>query len=78
MVFGRLVHETIEDIHKAALRGESNIINEDNITGWFNTNYEAITLAEHSYLSESQRNVALRQVINYANKQKDWSIITKG
>ena len=75
MVFGRLVHETIEDIHKAALRGESNIITEDNITGWFNTNYEAITLAEHSYLSESQRNVALRQVINYANKQKDWSII---
>lgn len=75
MVFGRLVHETIEDIHKAALRGESNIINEDNIRGWFNTNYEAITLAEHSYLSEGQRNVALRQVINYANKQKDWSII---
>ena len=34
-----------------------------------------ITLTEHSYLPESQRNVALRQVINYANKQKDWSII---
>ena len=75
MVFGRLVHETIEDIHKAALRGESQIINEENITGWFNTNYESITLAEHSYLSESQRSVALRQVISYANRQKDWSII---
>lgn len=75
MVFGRLVHETIEDIHKAALRGEVHNINEENITGWFNTNYESITLAEHSYLSESQKAVALKQVINYANRQKDWSII---
>ena len=31
LIFGMLVHETIEDIHRAALRNESHSINADNI-----------------------------------------------
>lgn len=76
LMFGKLVHETIEDIHKAALRGESDLITKDNIQSWFDVNYDALSKAEHSYLSKPQRDVALRQVINYADRQKGkWSVI---
>ncbi|NLB56116.1 MAG: ATP-dependent helicase, partial [Lentisphaerae bacterium] len=39
MLFGMLVHQTIEDIHRAALRHEEHLINPENIIGWFDTNY---------------------------------------
>lgn len=74
-MFGKLVHETIEDIHKAALRNESQLITADNIQSWFDANYDALTLSEHSYLSKPQRDVALTQVLNYAERQTDWSVI---
>lgn len=75
VMFGKLVHETIEDIHKAALRNESQLITADNIQSWFDANYDALTLSEHSYLSKPQRDVALTQVLNYAERQTDWSVI---
>ena len=37
MIFGMLVHETIEDVHRAALRKEEATITADNVTKmvWF-------------------------------------------
>ena len=35
MIFGRLVHETIEDVHRAAIRNEESTITEENVTKWF-------------------------------------------
>lgn len=67
-IFGQLVHATIEDIHKAALRGESEIINNENIEKWFFENYETILTREHTYLSDNVRQAALNQVLRYANK----------
>lgn len=69
MIFGTLVHETIEDIHKAAIKGETNTITEENITKWFDSNYASISKAEHSYLAEPQKQAALKQVLRYAEKQ---------
>ena len=68
-LFGTLVHATIEDIHKAAMRGESSSITEDNIKQWFNDNYETISKKEHAYLKESARIVALKQVMKYVDRQ---------
>ena len=68
-LFGTLVHATIEDIHKAAMRGESSFITEDNIKQWFNENYETISKKEHAYLKESARIVALKQVMKYVDRQ---------
>lgn len=68
-LFGTLVHATIEDIHKAAMRGESSSITEDNIKQWFNENYETISKKEHAYLKESARIVALKQVMKYVDRQ---------
>lgn len=62
---GSLLHQTIEDIHKAVLRGESNLLTDENIESWFNTNYQLLIKQLHSYLNEPQREAILRQVLNY-------------
>lgn len=66
-LFGTLVHHTIEDIHKAAIRGDISSINEANVQNWFNINYEAICQKEHDYLDERVKKAALRQVLNYVS-----------
>ncbi len=76
MLFGMVVHQTIEDIHKAALRHEEHLITEDGITRWFDANYTSLSKSERSYLAEPQRRAALRQVLRYAERQADsWDTI---
>ena len=68
---GSLLHETIEDIHKAVLRGEQDTLTDENIALWFNINYQLLVKQLHSYLAEAQRNAILRQVLNYRDKNND-------
>lgn len=68
-LFGTLVHETIEDIHRAALRNEAGKITPDNISDWFDSNYASLVKTEHCYLAQQQRNAALKQVLRYADRQ---------
>lgn len=68
MMFGTLVHETIEDVHRAAIRGEVDQITNDNIASWFESNYNSLVKSEHTYLAEPQRNAALNQVKRYAER----------
>lgn len=76
MIFGMLVHETIEDVHRAALRKEEATITADNVTKWFDANYASISKTEHTYLAEPQRAAALNQVLRYVERQRgDWSLI---
>lgn len=76
MLFGTLVHETIEDVHKTVLRHEEQKITEDNIRQWFNSNYVTLTKTEHSYLAEPQKEAALQQVLRYVDRQNgNWSRI---
>lgn len=75
-LFGTLVHQTIEDIHKTVLRNDTESITEDNIREWFNINYDTASRLNNSYLSESQRESALSQVYAYVDGVKDdWSFI---
>lgn len=69
MLFGMLVHQTIEDIHRAALRKEEHLITLDNVNSWFDINYTSLTKTERTYLAEPQRNAALKQVLRYAERQ---------
>ncbi|MCM1333648.1 MAG: ATP-dependent helicase [Bacteroides sp.] len=74
--FGTLVHQTIEDIHKSALRHEEHLITAENIEKWFNSNYNSITKREHTYLAEPQLKAALGHVMRYVERQGgDWSRI---
>ena len=76
MLFGTLVHETIEDIHRAALRHEEQTITEENVSRWFDSNYVSLTKTEHTYLAGPQREAALKQVLRYVERQHgDWSQI---
>ncbi|MGI5871853.1 MAG: ATP-dependent helicase [Bacillota bacterium] len=76
MLFGTLVHETIEDIHRAAIRNEEAKITPENITNWFDSNYVSLIKTEHSYLAEPQRMAALKQVLRYAERQSGkWDVI---
>lgn len=75
-VFGTLVHQTIEDVHRAVLRHEEQSITTDNIQKWFEANYSSISKSEHTYLAEPQLIAALGQVNAYVNRQGgDWSRI---
>lgn len=76
MIFGMLVHSTIEDIHKAAIRGDVAQITQENIVKWFNNNYNSISKAEKSYLAEPQKQAALQQILRYVEQQnRKWNKI---
>lgn len=62
-MFGSLVHQTIEDIHKTCLRGES--VSEAQIESWFASNYTSLSLSMKTYLDETRRESALKQVKRY-------------
>ena len=75
-LFGTLVHETIEDVHRAAMRKEVNTITPENIRMWFDTNYGTLSKNEHSYLGQKQLEAAYRQVLRYVERNgRDWSKI---
>lgn len=55
MLFGQLVHQTIEDIHKAVLREQPETVTEDNIRLWFDVNYANLSHKERVYLAPQIR-----------------------
>ncbi len=69
VLFGSLVHHTIEDIHRAILEKE-NFTTAD-IENWFEQNYKALLLSGLRPISKTQKEVALKQVINYYYQNKD-------
>ena len=76
VIGGSLLHQTIEDIHKAVLRGEQSSLTDDNITSWFNTNYALLVKQLRSYLHEEQQKAILKQVLRYRDNNKDrWVLI---
>ena len=76
VLFGMLVHQTIEDIHRAAIRKEVHLINPDQIEKWLHHNYHTLSDKENLYLGKGQIGAALKQVLQYAEAQKDnWGTI---
>jgi DNA helicase-2/ATP-dependent DNA helicase PcrA len=76
ILFGTLVHQTIEDIHKTVLRGEESTLSEEKISRWFDTNYAYLTKRERVYLAPPVKIAALRQVLNYYHRRNgNWSTI---
>lgn len=75
-LFGQVVHQTIEDIHKAALRGEVNRITPYHIERWLNANHMTLSQVEHAKLPPRQLEAALKQILRYVERQHgDWSRI---
>lgn len=73
ILFGTLVHQTIEDIHKAVLRGDDHKITTEQIDLWFQTNYANISQKERVYLAEPVLRIARRHVATYVDReQSNW------
>jgi len=70
MLFGTLVHNTLEDVHATALRGEAETITPAKIIAWFNRNYDLLSRKERVYLAEPARRAALNQVLRYFEREK--------
>ncbi|RJX30884.1 MAG: ATP-dependent helicase [Oxalobacter sp.] len=69
MLFGTLVHQTIEDIHKTVLRGEESKINSDAIKAWFSANYAMLSKKERVYLAPSSQMAALGHILRYYERE---------
>ncbi len=69
-LFGTLVHETIEDVHRAAMRHETETITPENIRQWLDTNYTTLSKSEHAYLGEKQVDAAYNQVLRYVERME--------
>jgi DNA helicase-2/ATP-dependent DNA helicase PcrA len=77
MLFGTLVHQTIEDIHKSILNGGESQISEKNITNWFEENYDLLSKSSRISLAPSTKKAALDQVLKYAEREKDnWNLVS--
>ncbi|WP_251879714.1 ATP-dependent DNA helicase [Achromobacter sp. Marseille-Q4954] len=76
MLFGTLVHQTIEDIHKTVLRGEEATITFDGIKSWFAANYALLSKKERVYLAPSSQQAALLHVLRYYERENgNWDRI---
>ncbi|MBF6650214.1 ATP-dependent DNA helicase [Methylobacter sp. BlB1] len=69
MLFGTLVHQTIEDIHKTILRGEEHAISTDVIRSWFSANYAMLSKKERVYLAPSSLQAALQHILRYYERE---------
>lgn len=69
MLFGTLVHQTIEDIHKTVLRGEEASLTAETIATWFSANYALLSKKERVYLAPSSQHAALQHVLRYYERE---------
>jgi DNA helicase II / ATP-dependent DNA helicase PcrA len=69
-LFGTLVHQTIEDVHKAVLRGEPEIVTTDQVSAWFETNYYYLSRRERQYLNGLAKAAALRHIQGYVKRER--------
>lgn len=69
MIFGTLVHQTIEDIHKTVLRGEAKRVTPEQIETWFDVNYQNLIKKERVYLAPPTLQAALGHVQRYVARE---------
>lgn len=69
-MFGTLVHQTIEDIHKAVMRGDGASITLDQIDSWLSINYQYLSKSERQYLAPQSLRAVKDHVLRYYEREK--------
>jgi len=76
ILFGTLVHETIEDVHKQVLSGNTQNVTHENMQAWLKENYHQLSKQQGVYLRETSLDSILNHVENYVEyASKDWNRI---
>ena len=76
ILFGTLVHQTIEDVHKAVLAGEADSIDEARVHYWLDANYRSLSKATRTYLAQGALGAVADHVLRYVERAgRDWSAI---
>ena len=70
MLFGELVHETIEDVHRAVLKGEKDVLQPAILYGWLMANYSSLAKKENTWLSQNSLQEAFRELQAYVDHRK--------
>src|SRR5438132_5208745 len=69
--FGLLVHQTIEDIHRAVLDGRMDKLKQDVIRQMFEANVYNLSRSDVRPVGPAAREAAFEQVMNYFRQNKD-------
>jgi DNA helicase-2/ATP-dependent DNA helicase PcrA len=70
ILFGTLVHQTIEDIHRKFLTGKGPDVDEAFIEERFEFNYKMLQLKEVRSMADPQKKAALQNVVHYWKNNK--------
>lgn len=71
VIFGLLVHQTIEDIHRLIIDEKKDEITDISIEELFEENYKALLATGLRSLAPTTKESALKQVFNYYNQNGD-------
>lgn len=69
--FGLLVHQTIEEIHRIALDGYLDTLDEPRICELFDRTFRFLVASDVRPIGDETREAALRQVLNYFRQNRD-------
>ena len=69
--FGLLVHQTIEEIHRIALDGKLDTLDEPCIRDLFDRTFRFLVASDVRPIGDKAREAALRQVLNYFHQNRD-------
>jgi DNA helicase-2/ATP-dependent DNA helicase PcrA len=69
--FGLLVHQTIEEIHRIALDGKLNTLDESRIRALFERCFRFLCLSDVRPIGDVAREAAFQQVMNYFHQNQD-------
>ena len=69
--FGLLVHQTIEEIHHIAIRGEIETLNEQYIRQLFERTFQFLTMSDVRPIGKESKESAFKQVMNYYRQNKE-------
>lgn len=69
--FGLLVHQTIEEIHRIALDGKLDTLDEPRIRELFDRTFRFLCLSDVRPIGDTARESAFRQVMSYLRQNRD-------
>ncbi len=69
--FGLLVHQTIEEIHRIALDGKLDTLDESRIRELFERTFRFLTLSDVRPIGDAAKESAFEQVMNYFRQNRD-------